>query len=559
MATGPASGIRGAIGMQPAAAIAPVMPPRLKADTGKLVAHQHNYSGTVQRSASEAAVGTSGRESNAVHETAQKGLGGGSGRLPHADVIQRSFGRHDVSGIRAHIGGPAAVAARSIGATAYAMGNSVAFGSAPDIHTAAHEAAHVVQQRAGVSLLGGVGRQGDPYEQHAEAVAGQVVQGRSAEHLLDRHPGVGIASRAVQRFAFVNQTQVTAAEKDLTSPMKAMVSDKIVRDYTGLDEFKKHADKKTDYLGNLAADGTWMRFNPAGINLLGENHTKVSLEYVVPAVGTKSFIYEQFSSDDMAGGSNIKQVYDKENVDLFKKFGVEGEKDKKQFGEESLFPKMGFGLTLAIPYFQNKAQLIKLTDDKTYVGQPIQRYLKIAWAYSKDNKLTVEQMRKAKQAIPSKAEALAAVHTEVEGKLDSFITPLPVDGYIGNAFADGKSDALLPLLVKFAMAFIEMVEQKIVGEMSSRLSEADKKTLGKSGGPTLKDREALFMKWRDLYFEDNVKAAGKRGVRYAGMGQAHLDNLVTKGLSANEHPFEMDGKDITAFRSLTDTLKKKAK
>ena len=42
-------------------------------------------------------------------------------------------------------GGVAADASEAIGAQAYATGNDVALESAPDLHTAAHEAAHVVR------------------------------------------------------------------------------------------------------------------------------------------------------------------------------------------------------------------------------------------------------------------------------------------------------------------------------------------------------------------------------------------------------------------------------
>src|SRR5690242_21119787 len=45
----------------------------------------------------------------------------------------------------------------SLGSTAYAKGNSIAFAGTPDLHTAAHEAAHVVQQHGGVQLKGGIG------------------------------------------------------------------------------------------------------------------------------------------------------------------------------------------------------------------------------------------------------------------------------------------------------------------------------------------------------------------------------------------------------------------
>jgi hypothetical protein len=135
----------------------------------------------------------------AVHEAAARGVAGTPAQMPYHDQIQRLFGRHDVGGIGAHVGGAAAEATGAIGATAYATGNQVAFGAPPDLHTAAHEAAHVVQQRRGVQLAGGVGRSGDTYEQHADAVADAVVAGRSAEALLDRFAGGGAPAAGVQR------------------------------------------------------------------------------------------------------------------------------------------------------------------------------------------------------------------------------------------------------------------------------------------------------------------------------------------------------------------------
>lgn len=133
-----------------------------------------------------------------VHRTAQAGLQGSGGALPFGAQIQASFGRHDISGIRAHVGGPAEQAARDLGAEAYATGDAVAFAGAPCLHTAAHEAAHVVQQRGGVQLRGGIGAPGDRYEQHADAVADLVVAGRSAEALLDDFAGSGPSAGAVQ-------------------------------------------------------------------------------------------------------------------------------------------------------------------------------------------------------------------------------------------------------------------------------------------------------------------------------------------------------------------------
>jgi hypothetical protein len=45
------------------------------------------------------------------HQIAGEGLSGSAQALPHLAPIQRSFGRHDVSGVSAHVGGPAAMAA----------------------------------------------------------------------------------------------------------------------------------------------------------------------------------------------------------------------------------------------------------------------------------------------------------------------------------------------------------------------------------------------------------------------------------------------------------------
>jgi hypothetical protein len=112
-----------------------------------------------------------------VMAAAEHGLSGGGGSLPFAERIQHSFGRHSVADVVAHTGGAAREANESMGSMGYATGHHVAFRGAPDLHTAAHEAAHVIQQRAGVSLKGGVGQVGDHYERHADAVAERVVQG----------------------------------------------------------------------------------------------------------------------------------------------------------------------------------------------------------------------------------------------------------------------------------------------------------------------------------------------------------------------------------------------
>ena len=125
-----------------------------------------------------------------TRRTAHRGVRGPGKPLPYQRQIQRAFGHYDISGIRAHTQPGAVQAARAIGARAYATGSSIAFSeSRPSLHTVAHEAAHVVQQRHGVRLKGGVGRAGDHYEHQADRVADKVVAGQSAVPVLSTNAG----------------------------------------------------------------------------------------------------------------------------------------------------------------------------------------------------------------------------------------------------------------------------------------------------------------------------------------------------------------------------------
>ena len=122
-----------------------------------------------------------------VPEVASAGLEGSGGAVPFADQIQQSFGSHDISGVKAHTGSRASKANEKIGGKAYAKGDQIAFKGTPDLHTTAHEVAHTVQQKAGLSLPGNVGSRGDRHEVHADKVADAVVAGKSAEPLLNEY------------------------------------------------------------------------------------------------------------------------------------------------------------------------------------------------------------------------------------------------------------------------------------------------------------------------------------------------------------------------------------
>jgi hypothetical protein len=124
-------------------------------------------------------------------EAAQQGVAGADRPIPHFEVIQAAFGHHDLRGAKAQIGGAGARANADLASVAYTSGDRIGFRSEPGVELAAHEAAHVVQQRAGVQIPGGVGQRDDGYERQADDAAAAVVRGESAESILDRNVAGG--------------------------------------------------------------------------------------------------------------------------------------------------------------------------------------------------------------------------------------------------------------------------------------------------------------------------------------------------------------------------------
>ena len=182
-------------------------------------------------------------------EIASQGTRGGGGSLPHLDRIQSSFGHHDVTGVSSHTGASAQSASDALGASAFASGNSVGFDSVtPSLHTSAHEATHVVQQRSGVQLKAETGEVGDRYERHADAVADVVVSGGNAAPLLDQmaSPEASGGTTAVQSKA------VQLEEKPL--PKKEVSSKAMGRLSNAKSAIKATKKDLSHGAGNIRAD-----------------------------------------------------------------------------------------------------------------------------------------------------------------------------------------------------------------------------------------------------------------------------------------------------------------
>ncbi len=129
-----------------------------------------------------------------IHALAMQGFSDAPQDYPFKEQIQQAFGpKHKIDGLTAYTGTAARSANSEFGSDAYHKGGRVAFGNAPTLEDAAHEAAHYVQNPGAARLQGGVGQTGDSYERHADRVAGAVTRGESAASLLDRIPASAAA------------------------------------------------------------------------------------------------------------------------------------------------------------------------------------------------------------------------------------------------------------------------------------------------------------------------------------------------------------------------------
>lgn len=155
-----------------------------------------------------------------LHAIAARGVEAATAELPHRHRIEELFGRPITA--RAALGDEAKTACDALGAKAYARGDQVAFASpSPDLHLAAHEAAHTLQQRGGVQLADGLGRAGDHHEQIADEAADRVVHGRSAAELFDDTPAQRSSAPAIQRVILASAEPTEADVIDSASKVDA--------------------------------------------------------------------------------------------------------------------------------------------------------------------------------------------------------------------------------------------------------------------------------------------------------------------------------------------------
>ncbi|GIG68731.1 hypothetical protein [Phytomonospora endophytica] len=336
---------------------------------------------------------------------------------------------------------------------------------------------------------------------------------------------------------FVNNVKILPGNANNTHPLTTNhPNDTVVRDYLDWQEAFDHADGHTDHVGNLGPHafwpGVWLRFSRNGLNILGEDHTEVDLEQVIPALGITSFTYEQFSADVLAPGSFLRAAYLVENNAILTRMGVNLAGNLQTVGGESLYPKIADTMAELDPYFDHDADFPMLnmcSGGGRYLGQPDQRYLKIGWAHARDI---------AAAPVTAKEQALALVVNQTTALLDPYIAGLPVDGYLGDTLVQAAhADKYAPLLA-LARAYVDVMLDRAVNDPA--LGNNEKADLAALPQDEWWEQKRLFARWRNYHFAVVVAQAAGNGVRYAGMGDYHRRWLLKKNLiPPNTHAYDL--------------------
>nr|MDT0657207.1 hypothetical protein [Micromonospora sp. DSM 115978] len=330
---------------------------------------------------------------------------------------------------------------------------------------------------------------------------------------------------------------------------KPYVEDDVIRDFRDWDEARAFAAQTTDHIGNLpgpAEPGTWVRFDEAGLNIVGEDHDYLSLEQTVAAVRSKRFIYEQFATDALPADSEFKKAYLIENTALLGTFGVDLHGDLTLVGGESLLPKIADTVAELVPFFAKTSNMKLMTSGEgRYWGQPDQRYIKIGWGWAKD--LVGHAKTDAETLLVQAVNTHSAI-------LEPFITGLPVDGFLGDPLVqEVHADKYAPLLALCRAYVPVMIERAhadpgITGDEQQRLKEMP------TG--TVEEQQEMFALWRNLYFAKAVEKAAARDVRYAGMGDRHRKWLQQNGrVPNNAHVHIVTRKYFKAVVQRTNLLR----
>jgi len=337
------------------------------------------------------------------------------------------------------------------------------------------------------------------------------------------------------------------------------VTDDTVRQYEHQDEAVAHFKGAVDHLGNLPedgpAEGTWLRFHPTGLNILGENHEYLIAETVVTqAVGAKSFVFEGFVTEELIPGSHLHRLYygDMLGDEVLGGLGdCLGERVESvaRFGVDSMYARIGFDMAFIGPYLRGDRPMTGLGTGN-YRGSPMLDGVRLAWAFAKD---IADKDPQGMTTGESGVAGVVKMDAADKAELDTFVKGLRQGEYLGDSLTDA-GDSLMRGLRKLTESVISALLERIV--IAPVITTADQAALGSMNKHTSADQEVLFMEWRNLHIARNIAAAAERGVRYAGIGADHLKYLVQNNLIPDgSHWYDITKRGLADAVALTARLR----
>lgn len=365
------------------------------------------------------------------------------------------------------------------------------------------------------------------------------------------------ASPSIQRFALVGGTLQDENDPNLNNNMRSYATDKSFRNYHDIEEFKEHAAGQTDYIGNVFSGpytGFWVRFPQQGLNILGESHQELTLKDLMPAVNSTNFIGERFASEDMHmfESPEFQSTYLDLTQEEFEHMGIDQDPDKQQYGGESLLMKTGFVLHHALQFLQpDGMDILRL---EGYFGKPLQRYLLIAWAWSKDNLDRVIQMQSLGQEVMLEKEVLAEIHRLIAPQIEPFLNSLSPDDYLENSLGLPYNRQIIPLLREFAGAFSQITLRMMIEDTDSGLTNQQRDELDFNRA-TPRETSQAYQDVRNHSMYKLVTHAAANGVRYAGYGSNHLTYITNRGLPANSQGILINGEGLQRIINLNHMIR----
>ncbi len=314
--------------------------------------------------------------------------------------------------------------------------------------------------------------------------------------------------------------------------------------------------------------GTQVTFPPTGSIVIGEFHVGTNFRQVHAGVSERgaqpSFIDELFPVDDLTDSPRLRRMVEAGLKPVMEELNLPRDADVRQFGADSIFPKLGWALTQILSGLGSGPPFAALENgaspESQYLGRMLPHVLMMAWDYAND---VADRGSGPEAPGPHRAERAATEYELVRmvmayrEQIEPFVDLLrgeafPSDSDVGSdldseedsaAGGDepvGRTDDRMPELSYFLTTyrenfvgeedfdavflpalrtFVESLQAVLRGKVfdDAFLTQEQQENYYRSP-----DLGAMFWAWRDQAMSEIAADAVRRGVRYIGVGVQHM-------------------------------------